>query len=132
MKKLLTIILLIASANSYAEWTQLGYGNEVTQYIDIATIRRNGNFVKMWDLTEEETVQNFSGGSYLSGVYQLEYDCKEERSRILAFSWFSGKMGNGKVVYSNSDPGKWFPIQPGSFGESLWKIACAHILHMTK
>ena len=124
MKRILIVILLVISGNSYAEWTQFGGSDEFTQYIDKETIRRNGNFVKMWDLKDFKTAQNYSSDSYLSDKAQWEYDCKEERGRILAFSWFSGQMGNGKVVYLKSDTGKWSPIQPDSVGEALWKVAC--------
>jgi hypothetical protein len=125
MKKLLTIILLIMSVNAWAEWTLSGGSDEFTQYIDIATIRRNGNFVKMWNMQDFKTVRkSASNDSYLSSKVQMEYDCKEERTRMLAFTWFTGQMGNGKVVYSDSDPGKWQPIYPGSIGETLWDVAC--------
>jgi hypothetical protein len=126
MKKLLTIILLIVSANSYAEWTESDVSDEFTEYVDRATIRRNGNFVKMWDLADYKTVRkSASNDSYLSSKSQIEYDCKEEKSRILAFTRFSGQMGHGTVVYnSGAFEDTWSPISPESIGESLWKIAC--------
>jgi hypothetical protein len=124
MKRLLTIILLIVSVNSYAEWTLIGGSDGYFVYADKATIRRNGDFVKMWSLTDFKTVQKVSGDSYLSQKMQTECDCKEERSRMLAFSWFSGQMGSGTVVYFNGDAGKWTPIEPVSIGEKMWKIAC--------
>ena len=126
MKYLLVLVMLIASP-AWAEWTLIGSNDEFTQYIDIATIRRNGNFVKIWSLPDNKRVitSPSSGISYLSEKSYWEYDCKEGRSRVLAFTWFSGQMGNGTVVYSNSETSmKWFPVQPGSMGETLGKIAC--------
>ena len=123
MKYLLALLMLFASP-AWAEWTVSGGSDEFTQYIDIATIRRNGNFVKMWDLKDFKTVEKISDYSFLSQKVQSEYDCKEERERLLAFSWFSGKMGSGTVVYSDNDPTKWIPIQPDSVAETLWKIVC--------
>ena len=120
MKRLLTIILLIMSADSYAEWTRIDGNDRLSLYADKATIRRNGNLVKMWDLLDFKTAQK----NVLSVKVQSEYDCKAERSRILAVTRFSGQMGNGTVVYGNNDSGKWLPIEPGSIGESKWKIAC--------
>ena len=126
MKRLLMGLMLAMTAGAAsAEWTAAGDSDEFIQYVDRATIRRNGNLVKMWDLKDYKTVQKSAAGkSYLSDKGQEEYDCKEEKRRILAFAWFEGQMGNGKVVYSDSDPGKWTPIGPGSIGETLWKIAC--------
>ena len=78
---------------------------------------------------DDKTVQKTSTGlSFLSSKEQREYDCKDERTRLLAFLWFSGQMGSGKVVYSNSVTSMtWDPISPGSVGETLWKIACGKL-----
>ena len=125
MKRLLMgLMLLVTAGAASAEWTDVGDNERLIQYVDRATIRRNGNFVKMWDLLDYKTVKTSAGVSYLSGKTQQEFDCQEERGRILAFTWFDGLMGSGNVVYSNSDTQQWDPIQPGSSGETLWKIAC--------
>ena len=125
MKRLLLgLILLLASGAASAEWTRVDDNDLFIQYVDRATIRRNGNFVKMWDLTDYKTVRTVAGVSMLSRKNQSEYDCKEEKLRALAFSNFSGQMGRGTAVYLANDPDKWEPIQPESVGEVLWKIAC--------
>jgi hypothetical protein len=124
MKRILIVILLVISENSYAEWTPIGEILELFTYTDRTTIRRNGNFVKMWELRDYKAVQKSNFGSFLSAKVQQEYDCREEKSRLLAFTWFSEQMGNGTVVYSDNDPYKWSPIQPESMNEALWKIAC--------
>ena len=128
MKRLLMGLMLVMTATAAsAEWTQSGESDIYIQYVDVATIRSNGNLVKMWDLKDHKTVEKSAGFSYLSDKAQQEYDCKEEKKRVLAFTWFAGKMGGGKVVYSDNDPGKWNPIYPGSNGEILWKIACGKL-----
>ena len=125
MKRLvLGLMLGLTASAASAEWTISGGTDSSILYVDRATIRRNGNLVKMWNLVDFKTVQTVSGDSFLSQKGQSEYDCKEERTRMLAFTWFSGQMGNGNVVLSHSEPGKWKPIQPESIGETLWKIAC--------
>ena len=127
MKRLLMGLMLVMTAGAAsAEWTLVGDNYLFFQYVDRATIRRNGNFVKMWDLSDYKTVQKAAGGeSYLSGKTQWEFDCKDEKVRSLAFTWFGGQMGSGKVVYADGDVrGKWQPIEPGSVGETQWKIAC--------
>ena len=127
MKRLLIgLMLLVTAVSASAEWTAADFNDEFIQYVDFATIRRNGNFVKMWSLSDYKTVQKAADGqSYLSSKVQDEFDCKEEKTRLLAFTWFDGKMGSGKVVVSNGNVrGEWEPISPGSVGEALWKIAC--------
>ena len=121
---LMGLMLLVTATAASAEWTVASGDDDVIQYVDKGSIRRNGNLVKMLDLIDFKTVQTVSGDSYLSDKAQSEYDCKEEKVRTLALIFFSGQMGNGKVVYSDSDTMKWIPVPPGSFGATLWKIAC--------
>ena len=128
MKQLLLgLMLLVTATAASAEWTRTvsGGNDELIEYVDRATIRRNGNLVKMWDLMDYKTIQKGATGMfYLSSKVQSEYDCKEEKIRTLAFTWFAGQMGNGKVVYSGYDSSRWVPIPPGSVGETLWKVGC--------
>ena len=127
MKRLLMgLMLLVTAGAAMGEWTFAANSEKVVLYVDRATIRRNGNLVKMWDLADLKTVQTGPGGeSFLSLKTQEEYDCKEERSRQLAFTWFSGQLGGGKVVYSNDNvKDEWSPISPRSTRQTQWKIAC--------
>ena len=132
MKRLLVgLMLLMTATAASAEWTAVDESDRHIQYVDRATIQRNGNLVKMWDLKDFKTVKTDAGYSNLSSKTQNEYDCKEEKKRILARTWFDGKMGSGKVVldwrlnYTNGNVrGEWTPISPGSSAEALWKIAC--------
>ena len=75
MKRLLMGLMLVMTATAAsAEWTRVGDADEFIQYVDVATIRRNGNLVKMWDLKDFKTVQAIAGKSYLSDKGQQEYD----------------------------------------------------------
>ena len=129
MTRLLLIALLVLSNGpAYAEWVEVGSTQDkggYTVYADPDTIRRKGDLVKMWILYDFKTIRSIGGISLLSSKGQNQYDCAEERSRGLAFSWFSGNMGNGGIVHSDSDELKWEPVAPESIGETLWKFACA-------
>ena len=130
MKRLLPIsltLLILSSAPAYAEWAAVGSsenGGGVTVYADRDTIRRKGDLVKMWYLSDFKTIQTVAGNSYLSSKLQDEYDCTEERHRLLTYTDFSGNMGSGTVGYSNSPENKWEPVQPKSIGQTLWEVAC--------
>ena len=111
---------------AYAKWVAVG-GNEeagVTVYADPGTIRRKGNLVKVWHLSDFKTVQIAKGNSYLSIKAQHQYDCAEGRERILALMKFSGNMGSGNVVYEDSNERKWRPVAPETTNQALRKIAC--------
>ena len=127
MKRLLLgLMLLVTASAASAVWTQSGYNETSIQYVDRATILRNGNLVKMWDLADYKTERKSAAGhSYLSSKSQLEYDCKEEKMRLLALTLFDGQMGRGKAVYSNGNiKDEWEPIVKGSVGEARWETAC--------
>jgi hypothetical protein len=123
---LLITLLLLSSAPAYAEWVQVSDTDEAgkTVYVDPATIRRNRNLVTMWQFYDYKTVQTVAGIGFLTVKEQWEFDCAEERSRVLALKEFSGNMGSGTVVYTNSQVGKWLPVMPGSMSQTVWKVAC--------
>jgi len=127
VRRLLLIALLVLSGGpAYAEWMAVG-GNEeagVTVYADPGTIRRKGNLAPVWHLNDFKTVQIVKGISYLSIKAQHQYICTENRERVLALTKFSGNMGNSKVVYKDSNRGKWKPVAPGSIFHDLGKLAC--------
>jgi hypothetical protein len=125
IRLLLITLLVLSSGPAYAEWVKVGETDDgMTVYYDPATIRRNRNLVTMWQFYDYKTVQTVAGIGFLTVKEQWEFDCAEERSRVLALTEFSGNMGSGTVVYSNSEVGKWQPVATRSMGQLLWKFAC--------
>jgi hypothetical protein len=130
MKKLIPMLLLtIISTNVLAEWTRVGGSpdGELSTYVDFATIRKKDNKVKIWVMNDLKTVNKLSGGEkYLSAANQAEYVCEEKTTRMLDVNWYSGNMGNGKVVEFNSNiKDEPRSISPGSIDEAFFKIACS-------
>jgi len=123
MKKflLLSAILTFLSANSNADWVQLGENSRLTIYVD-STVRTNAGNVVVWVLFDYKDVQQSprSGRRYLSEKAQYEIDLKEERCRVLFFTWHEGRLGNGKVVYTGNKPKAWEPTtSPDSIANGL-------------
>lgn len=123
-KTILILLLAVVNGNAAAEWANVGSNEASTVYVDPATIRREDNVAEMWYLVDFKTVQTMAGMSFFSTTTQYEYDCKKEQARTLSFSFHSGNMGGGDVVFNDSNPGKWAPILPGPIGERLRKSAC--------
>ena len=127
MLRLIFFTLLILNSNAaYAEWVKVSDHDEAgkTVYVDLATIRRNSNLIKMWQFFDYKTVQTVGGVRFLSNKEEWEFDCVEERSRSLGLKEFSGNMGSGTVVYTNSQVGRWLPVVPGSIGHTVWTVVC--------
>ena len=126
---LLLTIMMLGSGPVYAEWVLTSGDDEVglKVYVDPESIRRKGNLAKMWQLYDYKTVQTVAGDSLLSIKRYNEFDCTEERIRMLAYTWFSGNMATGKVVYSTPstpEEQQWEPVVPRTINRSLWKVAC--------
>jgi len=124
---LLITLLVPSSGPAYAEWVAVissesagGY----TVYVDPDTIRHEEDGMEMWELYDYKTRGTKAGYSFLSFKKRNEYGCADERLRTLAVMHYSGSMGSGMLVSSNSDQGKWKRVPPGSVGEALWKVAC--------
>ena len=129
---LLVTLLFLSSGPAYAEWVAMGTsttedGN--TLYADPDTIRRKGEMVKMWQLYDLKTAITVAGTSVLSTMVQNEFDCGEERIRLLAFVHFSGNMGRGKMVYEEAIEQKWKPVSPGGFNQLGLQAACLYFEH---
>ena len=119
-KLLMGLMLLMTATAASAAWTLVGPNDDITLYVDRATIRRNGNFVKMWILFDYNKVDV----THQSSRSQDEFDCKGEKMHALAITSFSGQMLSGTVTYTNNTTGDWTPVAPESMGETMWKIAC--------
>ena len=122
---LLITLLLLSSGPAYAEWMSLGESESgTTVHADPATIRREGDVVKMEVLFDFKTIQTKAGVSYLSAKAHMEYDCAEQRFGGHAVMYFSDNMGRGTLRDRSSGKGKWLPVSPGSLDHALWKLAC--------
>ena len=117
------------STNVFAEWTYVGGSEDdnITEYVDLGTIKRKGHKVKMWSLFDFKTVKIFAVDNtrYLSQMNRYEYDCEEETSRALDIYWYSGNMKNGDIVFSSPNiKREAVSIIPESIIENMFKIAC--------
>ncbi len=123
---LLLTLLLLSSELAYAEWKPVYEISELatTVSVDPDTIHRNGDLVELWVLYDSKITQAGRRGPLRSTKMQVEFECEARRVRTLAVTDFSGNMGSGKAVYSNPDKQGWEPVQPGSVGHTLWKVAC--------
>ncbi|MEQ1847608.1 MAG: surface-adhesin E family protein [Nitrospira sp.] len=120
-------LLVLSSSSAYAEWVSVSSSESLggyTAYLDPDTIRRKGHLVKEWELYDFKTIQTLAGKSHLSLKMQHEYDCTKERSRELSYTLFSGSMGKGNVVSTDSHESNWNPLEPESIAQDLWKLAC--------
>ena len=120
------IVQILLSSNAAAEWAPIGENDRFVVYADAQTIRRSDKMAIVWVLYDYKAVQEStrSGRKYLSEKGQREVDCQDERSRTIFFTWHAGSMGDGKVVYTGTNPLNWEPNSPESIAVNIWKFAC--------
>ena len=126
MRKVIVMLLLVVSGKAIAgEWVAVNHNKYATGYANPATIVKDGNIAKMWTLVDCKTMTFFSGGSpFMSIKSQEEFDCKEKKLRTLVYTLHAVKMGEGEVIFRDSNPRKWEPVLPDSAMEDFLKIAC--------
>lgn len=129
LKTILVMMLALMSSNVMAVWIVVGDTDSGTTYADPTTIRRAGDRVKLWYLSNLTTADTTISGvaPFMSAKTQAEFDCNEVQQRILYISFFSDNMAEGKILFSESLIGNWLPVPPGSLYEALWKIACGKL-----
>jgi hypothetical protein len=122
MKTLLIVLALLITGTASADWVFVGEGQDATYYIDPDTIRRSGNLRKVWTLYDYK--QRKLGD--LSAKSRREFDCEQERYRLLSVSFHTEKMGRGAITNTESyASSSWNDIPPKTFDEHFLKAVCA-------
>ena len=122
MKKLFLVCLMMLAGSAWAEWVMYADSDSATSYYDPATIRKDGNMRRVWELQDLRTRSN---SGVMSRRMRREYDCKQEHFRYLALSSHSESMAGGEVLVTLSEDKNWEGIAPGTVGEAIFKIVCA-------
>jgi Surface-adhesin protein E len=129
LKKLLLILMLApVSTSAMAAWTRVSGFDAFTSYADISTISKEDNAAKMHVLYDFKTAEKtYSGKLYFSVVSQDDFDCKRKLTKVISYTYFSGNMAAGDVVYTFAAPFNnfWEPAESQSIMRPLWEVACA-------
>lgn len=124
MKKLLTIFLLLFSINGYCEWTVVDLDKDVNDYMDFTTIKRSPTSIRVWELLDFKNTQSLDGMYFNSIVSLREYDCSQDRVRVLSSTYFSNKMGSGNLIKQFNQPTDWKYLLPRTLGSKKLNILC--------
>lgn len=125
-KFVVMMVLVMISSSAMAEWTETYRDDKGTDYVNLSSVRKSGNKVKMWILIDYAARQPIRNDMYLSSVFLEEFDCSEFANRTVSRVDYSKNMGDGDVVNSwIADYVKWRPVMPDTIGELRTKIACS-------
>ena len=126
-KFILFLVLALSGSSAFAEWVKVGgsIDGSTTDYVDRATIKHNGDKVKMWVMKDSKTTAKFNGVKFRSILGLSEYNCANEKLRTIQLTAYSGSMGKGQPVWvEDGGSNGWEVIAPGTSGNVMWKIAC--------
>ena len=122
MKKLLLVGLMMLAGSAWAEWVMFSDSDSGTSYFDPATIRKEGNMRRVWELQD---LRKRGKNGEMSRRLRKEYDCKQERSRFLGMSGHSESMALGTVLWTVGEETQWDAVAPGTNREAILEIVCA-------
>ena len=114
-------LMLLATSSAWADWEMISETHKANVYIDPTTIRKDGNFRKVWVLMDFKKRNELGRKSYRT---RDEFDCNSERQRTLSFSAHSGPMAAGEVLETKSGPWEWRDAAPDTPRETVLKIVC--------
>ena len=125
------LLMLVAACSKpvATEWIPVKDATPTDRFVTYAapsTLRTDGHTAKMWSLIDAPVSQEaVADRPRFSWIDEWEYDCQRKMLRPLYCREYAGKMGSGENVYSQADPASpWMAVNPGSVGETLWKMAC--------
>lgn len=133
-KLLMVFVLAFTSYNSMAAWTFLYPAAEDGHYIDLTSIRKDGNFVKVWTLIDIKKQEIQERGIY-SLKMQTEFNCKDETFRILNSIAYSDSMGLSSPIASDSQDKEnetFEAVEPYTMTQKLFNTACTPVNYNTK
>ena len=125
--KFLVAVIAITSSSialAQAKWVMLHEDDRFSYYVDINSVKKNNQFARAWTLIEYKTPRQ--NGYFLtkSLVSLEEYDCKEDKTRTLSQTQYTGSMGQGEKLSVDLSNEKWVYIIPNSINDSMEKFTC--------
>ncbi len=124
------VVIVIAAlfyGEASAEWVRVGGTHKYDGYVDMATIGQTEQTVTLWTLRDFTVTRQVARGPYRSMKTKKQYDCRNNRSRLLFTKYYAEQMGKGRLVYQGKGTKQWAKVAPGSDGEAEWKVACRNV-----
>jgi hypothetical protein len=122
-KAIITCLIAVCSLPAVAEWVYVNETNVSIMYIDLSSIRSDKDSRRVWVI--EELKQSGQDGA-MSRRVREEFDCKNERYKLLSMSVHTGSMATGKSIFDFDKPNdSWSEIPPSTTQRAILEFVCA-------
>ena len=91
-------------------------------YIDRDSIKKEGSLIRVWELQD---LKSKGPLDEKSRRVLVEYDTKNDRRRVLSFSFHGDQMGAGITLKADQTPGKWTMVAPNTTAAVVFQVASA-------
>lgn len=120
-----TIFLAALAGNACAGWTVIDTRDSERTYVDLDSARRSTGTSKIWTMLDYSDRQYVTDSVHFQSIVMLyEFDCVEQRKRILQSTMYEGAMRDGGSVYTSMVVKPWEYVQPGTIDDLKFKAAC--------
>ncbi len=124
MKYLLAFAMLISSP-AWADWEFVSDNDNGTKFfVDFQNIRKDGNLVRAWVLTNFAKPAKVNGKEILSLRSRYELHCTQEKIRNLSIQAFSSLNATGAILVADDSMGNWYEPAPRTPDWEILKSAC--------
>jgi len=126
MKTYLISLLMLIASPAWADWVEVAFSDGgAIHHIDPTTIRKEGNFSKVWVMDNLASARTMGGiNNVWSMRSRMEYDCKQERMRSLSISAHSERYARGETLGQENSATQWMDIPPNSVGTKILNWVC--------
>jgi len=124
-KFLAMLVLLAVSGEAMAEWTMIQTNDGGNMYIDFDTVKKSDGLITVSTLNDYYDRQQ---KGELSSQWLELHDCKNKKFKALAIRYYSGSMGEGKLIEEqnfNEPEIAWSDVVGASIGELKTNVICS-------
>ena len=113
--------LMLLSSLAWSAWDAVYETKTAVHYIDPATVQKNGQLRRVSTL--QDLRQRGKRGE-LSMRAIMEYDCNQNRVRVVSATAHRGQMATGEIFARVSKPAEWISIAPESAFSTTLRYVC--------
>ena len=122
LAKIFFMMMILTSHSAFAAWTQFSETNERVYFVDLDTLKKEGNTRIFWRLTNYKTRNKFGD---LSGRRKELLDCTKEATQTLSFASFAEPFAGGMSTSTLNPAPEWTHIPPNTVDDTLMRLVCS-------